>query len=258
MKSLQILALLVCGFASNAFAKPEYLQNYCDNSANIENIKLKAMDYRNTLSFRNQGGIGGKGVCWWHSRFQRNALYLAVFRPEVAEDSESTVKAKIRRLRFGKEVIVFNGFANLYELSAKYDYLIQRELEKWQKSDGIVKFKWVQGLRGKPELEASQMREMLDDLYERVVTRKQITYQKLQFKGITAHAWLVVDMERTANGYRLYVIDSLIPNNIEVYDYTQGMTSFYYPITGQTFAPRTEFSNETSDVISVMKYNCNN
>lgn len=257
MKLLKVLAVLLCGFSSSVFAKPEYLQNYCDNSANIENVKLKAMDYFNTLAFRNHGGIANKGVCWWHSRFQRNALYLAIFRPEVTEDSESVVKEKIRKVRFGKELVVFNGFSSLYHLSSKYGHLIQRELEKWQKSDGIVKFKWVQGLRGKPELEASQMREMLDDLYERVVTKKQITYQKLQFKGITAHAWLVVEMERTANGYRLYVIDSLFPNDINIYDYEQGMTSFYYSLTGQYFAPRTEFSNETSDVINVIKRNCN-
>ena len=64
-------------------------------------------------------------------------------------------------------------------------------------------------------------------------------------------------MERTANGYRLYVIDSLFPNDINIYDYEQGMTSFYYSLTGQYFAPRTEFSNETSDVINVIKRNCN-
>lgn len=257
MKLLGILAVLLCGFASSAFAKPEYLQNYCENSTNLVNFKLKAMDYRNTLAFRNQGGIGNMGVCWWHSRFQRNALYLAIFRPEKPQDSEKVIKEKIKKIRHGKELVVFNGFADLYELSAAYGDQIQRELEKWQKSDGIVKFKWVQGLRGKPELEASQMREMMDDLYERVVTKKQITYQKLQFKGITAHAWLVVEMERTANGYRLYVIDSLFPNDINIYDYEQGMTSFYYSLTGQTFAPRTEFSNETTDVVNVMKNNCN-
>lgn len=257
MKLLLISFFLLGVFTSSAFAKAEYLQNYCDNSTSLDHFKWKASNYRNTLAFRNHGGIANKGVCWWHSRFQRNALYLAIFRPETAKDSESVIKEKIKKIRSGKEIVVFNGFNDLYELSIDHGDLIQRELERWQKSDGIVKFKWVQGLRGKPVLEPQAMRAMLDDLYERVVTNKQITYQKLQFKGIDAHAWLVVDMERTFNGYRLFIIDSLTPSDIIVYEYVQGMTAFEHHLNGQRFAPRTEFGNETSDVINVMKRNCN-
>src|SRR5438270_754213 len=39
------------------------------------------------LSFGNTGGIAHGGVCWWHSRFQRAAIYLTIFRPDLPKPS---------------------------------------------------------------------------------------------------------------------------------------------------------------------------
>lgn len=251
-----ILLAVSAMMAQFANAQDDYLNTFCENSKNPLTFKFKAMDSSNLMAFRNHGGIGNQGVCWWHSRFQRNALYLTIFKAENPRDSDDVLRTKIKQIRNGKQIVVINGFEDFFEFSSEKEKLIQRELEKWQKSDGIIKFKWVQGLRGKPTLEPQQMRAMLDDLYERVVTNGQITYQKLQFKGIGAHAWLVVDMERTFNGYRLYVIDSALPTDILVYDYVQGMTAFDHALFGR-FAPRTEFENETTQVLDVIRRNCN-
>lgn len=255
MKLMMLAVFILLSSLSVAMAETNTAENYCESVKDLGIFQLKAFDQDNRMAFSNQGGIGGLGVCWWHSRFQRNALYLAIFKPELPLDSQAVVKEKIKKIRHGKEIVYINGYSNLWDFSSANFELIQRELERWQKKEGIVKFKWIQGLKGKPVLEPGQMRAMMDKLYYKVMVEKKIVYQKLQFPGVGAHAWLVLDVEQKDNGYRLAVIDSGFPHQTMYYDYVQGMTAFDHPILGR-FAPRTEFESELENVLSVAKRNC--
>ena len=78
-------------------------------------------------------------------------------------------------------------------------------------------------------------------LYEKLKTGK-VVFQKLQMPGIVAHAWLVVDMQNTDDGYLLDIIDSN-HGSIKTYRYEKGMTNFYYFGFGN-FVPYTEQKGE--------------
>ena len=55
---------------------PQILINYSSETTNL-------------MSFKNQGGLFNGGVCWWHSRFQRNIFYLSIFRPDLNKPLKS-------------------------------------------------------------------------------------------------------------------------------------------------------------------------
>lgn len=95
------------------------------------------------------------------------------------------------------------------------------------------------GLKGSNVVEASELRKMMDELYEYVEIEGNIAYQKLQIKGVTAHAWLVVNMKKTSNGYDLEVLDSNYPSQTMIYSFRDGMTNFNHTYYG-AFTPYLE------------------
>jgi hypothetical protein len=66
---------------------------------------------------------------------------------------------------------------------------------------------------------------MMDELYDQV-QKGEVVYQKLQLQGIDAHAWLVIGMVKTRDGYTLKIIDSNFPLETIDYVYQKGMTNF--------------------------------
>lgn len=251
-------ASLTLGLSLSAQAQvtPSQSQDqFCADRADTKFVKTLTTDSSNLMTFRNHGGLGNGGVCWWHSRFQRNALYLTIYKP--GEDYPSLEEAAIivDKIRAGKEIITIRGFKNFSEFSAAHENLIQRELEKWQKKDGIVKFNWIMGLKGKKSVSADKLKSMMDELYDYVEVRGNIAYQKLQMKGITAHAWLVINMKKVPGGYDLEVIDSNTPYQTTAYNYRSGMKSFNHWMFGE-FVPYTERSKELNKVKNAMLKKC--
>lgn len=259
MKSILIgLVCSVSSFSAYAFSygQPSWSkEEFCADREDRDYVKVLASYPNNLMGFRNHGGIGNGGVCWWHARFQRNSLYLTYYQPNEKKDSNEVVLGKIKKIRAGKEVVIINGFSDFYEFSSVYSDEIQRELEKWQKSDGIVKFKWMKGLKGKPVVSPEKFKIIMDQLYEDVMVKKNIVYQKLQVKGIAAHSWLVVNMNVTSTGYDLLVIDSNIPNELMLYSYNYGDTNFQHFVYGN-FTPYTENENELVNIKNVISSKC--
>lgn len=210
----------------------------------------------NLMAFANRGGLANGGVCWWHSRFQRNATYLTIYKPAENKPTVSEAEKIVGKIRAGKEIIEIPGFRNFNEFSSSYRSLIQRELEKWQKSDGIVKFNWVIGLSGSNEVTAPELKTMMDELYNYVEVEGNIAYQKLQIKGVTAHAWLVVNMKQVDNGYDLEILDSNFQYQTSVYKYREGMTNFYHYGYGN-FVPYLERKTEMDKVTMTILKKCN-
>lgn len=191
----------------------------------------------NQIGFTNKGGLFGGGTCWWHSRFTRAALYQAVFDPSLPKPELKEAKKLITRIRNRAGMTLIPGYRNLRELSYDFPNEIQDKLNDWQKADGAFKATWVKGLSGKPEVAPEKLSVQMDELFVRV-NRGEIVYQMLQMPGITAHAWLVTGMKKTADGYELNVVDSNTGN--DTYFYREGMTTFNYmgwykfvPYTGQ-------------------------
>jgi len=207
-----------------------------------------------SLSFANQGGIFGGGVCWWHSRFTRNAAYLARFRPELPQPTEEEARVIIKAIRKGKSLIEIPGFRNLTEFSWRWDQLILRELEAWQRNDGIVRQQWIRGLSGSSNIKPEALQKRMEELYVRI-QNGEVVYQKLQLPGIVAHAWLVVGMEPIANGYDLHVLDSNF-FGVQTHRYYFGDTSLNYFGMGN-FVPYTEMTKEERRMRRLVESECN-
>ncbi len=176
--------------------------------SNFRSIQSTLTNPNNLMGFDNQGGIANGGVCWWHSRFQRNSHYLALFQPDQKKEEPRFYKRLIRLMVKGKKVVKIPGYKNLKEFSKTYRKYIQRQLNKWQLKDGFLKFAWVNGLQGRSSTTPEKLENMMDKLYQIVEGQKNLTYTKLQLQGIVAHAWLVYRMKKMPNGYEIFFIDS--------------------------------------------------
>jgi hypothetical protein len=208
-----------CG-ARASFSLPE--DGYCNRS--LEDFQRLLLQPESRIAFINEGGFMNSGVCWWHSRLQRNSVYMARFRPELPWPSDREAREIIRQIMDEKGPVVIPGFANFYDFTRAYRYVIQGQLEGWQKRDSLLKFAWIRGMRGSPEVAPAEMRRQMDRLYDAVEIRREIAFAKLQLPGPEAHAWLVVGMVRRADGYRLFIIDSNEPSQTSVYDFRDGDT----------------------------------
>lgn len=199
------ILLITLSFGAQAAKQAKDL---CRNHNQKGYFKKMISSSENRLNFNNYGGLLNGGVCWWHSRFTRNALYLAVFSPYKQRPNVAKTKRIIKAIRKGRRVVEIPGYSNLAHFSAQNRNLIQSELEKWQIIDGVINQQWIVGLWGGTTKPAAKLKKWMDKLYDYVVVKDNIGYQKIQIKGIDAHAWLIYDMKKTYNGYNLKVIDS--------------------------------------------------
>ena len=198
------------------------MKQFCEDRASSTFEKELVSDANNLMAFANRGGIVNSGVCWWHSRFQRNSLYLTYFSPEKERPSREEAKKIIDKIRSAEELVEIPGFRNFNEFSKEHSRDIQKELNKWQRADGIIKFNWLIGLAGRSKVKAHKLERMMDRLYKYVEIDGNIAYQKLQIKGIVSHAWLVIGMKKFTDGYDLEVLDSNSPFQTMSYSYRYG------------------------------------
>jgi len=254
MKSVILAALMAIG-TTQAASIPKSKSDYCSSQKSVKRHQriLEEVDMR--MARRNYGGLVGGGVCWWHSRFQRNAAYLTIYRPDKARPSERKLKRLVKDIRKGRKVIEIPGYSNFKEFSRDNYEEIQKNLESWQRIDGMVFQHWVIGLAGSPIRTPEAMKKEMDDLYAQT-QQGDVVYQKLQIKGITAHAWLVIGMEKTTNGYDLFVVDSNYPNSTQKYTYEEGDDSFYYYGYG-AFSPYTGKNSELNRIKEIASDYCN-
>lgn len=188
-------------------------QEYIENAGKMEYIRaiatrpFPAYENPNLLTYPNMGGIMNMGVCWWHSRLTRAALYLAYFLPQAEKPTEAEVKEIVRTLMVADGVVAIPGYSNLRDFSFEHWGIFQKRLETTQLVEGLFLFSWIDGLSGADELPPEKMKEQFDAIYEEV-RDEGVAYVKLQMPGIDAHAWIISDMAPTAEGYMLNFIDS--------------------------------------------------
>jgi hypothetical protein len=196
-------------------------------SMDHEDFKTVIFDQKNRLSFTNPPGSLKIGLCWWHSRLQRAATYLAIYRPDLPKPNSAQVSKILKDLRKLKKVVTIPGYSNLWDFSRDFEAEFTKMLSAWQLSDSIFKFGWVRGLAGKSKLKPNQFKSDMDELFVEVEGKGRIAYQMLQVKGLVAHAWLVISMTPTRNGYTLEVVDS---NSKKVYNvnYKYGSSQIKY------------------------------
>ena len=255
--SLSVVTLgTFIGFSSPAFAdsSPKSRNEFCLRSGNLDNFKQIAADDDNRLSFKNAGGIFGGGVCWWHSRFQRSATYLSVYRPDLSKPTLAQAKDIIHAIRWNDHVVEIPGYATLYDFSKDWHKEIQDELNRWQFRDATLRFAWVRGLWNSPFGNAAKLESIMHRLYTEVEEKSRITYMKLQLKGIPSHAWLILGMEEVPSGYMLQIIDSNFKDLVH-YKYTYGDRTFEYGTYG-SFEPYVEQTKDFSKINTAIHDYC--
>jgi hypothetical protein len=255
MKTIILILLAVISLNTYSSTLPSNKAEFCARFQDVSVLENISTEPTNFMSFKNQGGLFNGGVCWWHSRFQRNIFYLSLFKPELPRPLLSEVKSLIKEIRSGEKVITIPGFNNFSEFTEAYKKEILKELEAWQLYDGVVLGSWVDGLKGDTKVKPEVLKSMMDKLYKYVEVDKKIAYQKLQIKGITSHAWLIVGMKPGANGYEIGLIDSNNPRMCENYSYKLGDESFNEKSYGN-FVPYLEFTREEERLSSVAKTYC--
>lgn len=242
---------------------PDNKQDFCaryDSLTNGQELEKEIIlelstDPANLMAFKNDGGLFNGGVCWWHSRFQRNILYLGIFRPDLPRPGKQAIVKIISQIRQGTSVVVIPGHHNFSEFSEVNKKLIQSELNKWQLYDGVILGSWIDGLKGDTQVEPSKLSKMVGEIYQYVTQKKKIAYEKLQIKGITSHAWLIVGMKSTPTGMEVGFIDSNSPRMSKNYTYQTGDKSFFIKGYGN-FVPYLEFVREEQRITDAGKVYC--
>ena len=232
-----IFIVFLFSFSLNSYGYRPSLSKieYCQNAKRPNYFKGLIGDISNRTYWPNGGGLLNLGVCWWHSRFLRAAIYLTSYRPELPPPSLSEAKEIIKRIRKRKSVVEIPGYSNFRSFSKDFKEEILKTLERWQLLDGLVFQSWAIGLWGRSKTSPRSLKKKMDKLFRDVVVNKHISFQMLQFKGIAAHSWLVYDMKKINQGYIVYVIDSNFFHG-KTYVYQYGDTNFSYS-DGTPFVP---------------------
>ena len=246
-----IMAALVLLGVPKAEASEDARERYCTQSRDPWSAQRAIENSNHQLMFRNQGGFGGLGTCWWHSRFTRNASLLAVYRPDLPLPTLKQARAIIRALSRPRisprvEVVEIPGYENLYHFSWDWQEEIQRRFNAWQLEEGILGLDVISRGIGASRRDPKRLEREMDALYARVQSG-EIVYQKLQIRGVAAHAWLVTAMQPTEMGYTMTVIDSNFPGETLREEYIRGTRAIVRSSddhSKQEVAPYTEFSWE--------------
>jgi len=203
--------------------------------SNPKYIQQRLLHPQNRLTFTNEGGLFNGGVCWWHSRFTRNAQYLAVYLPQKPKPNKDQANRIISQIRAGKPVEI-PGYSSLAGFSLDHQKLIQSQLETWQISNGGFGFAFIDGLSGSPTADPKRLQAIMADLYVRVATQHESLFQILQLPGVMAHAWIVTEAVATPGNLQFTVIDSNF-REPRVWNHTPNLTHFTY--YGSPFVPYT-------------------
>ncbi|MCC6276710.1 MAG: hypothetical protein IT289_02200, partial [Oligoflexia bacterium] len=119
-------------------------------------------------------------------------------------------------------VVEIPGYRNFLEFSRDWEDQIQYKLQKWQLVDGFLKQAWFGNISTSPQLPPPEMEKKIIQVAKQVHEKKQITWIMLNYPGITAHAWLVLDVNRAPNGLRFTYLDSNHPGKVMNETYLYG------------------------------------
>lgn len=191
-------------------------------SRSESDIRAAFEDPSQRMGFENQGGLMNGGTCWWHSRLQRAAIYLARFRPELPKPDRATVDRILKDLVHQRRVVEIPGYAGFAEFTRVHQSRVQHELDLWQIRDGFVNQQWIRGLSGSPRLSSRKLEKRMNRIYRAFKSSKPGLWVMAQMKGITSHALLLLGMESTGQGYRLSFIDSNFPEETRELEYRRG------------------------------------
>lgn len=208
--------------------KDEYLAN-AGNNGYFQSLLLNE---KNRLDFFNPSGPLDIGLCWWHSRLQRNATYLCYYDPHKDAPTKREAKKIVKRIISAWDVVEVPGYTCLNEFSSDFYDIFTKELGKWQIIDSFFLFQWIRGLKGKPQQNEEDFTKTLRELYQYVNRDHKIAYVMQQIPGFDAHAFLIPHISKTDDEYTVAIVDSNYPNNTFQLILKEGSNSPVLPIIG--------------------------
>ncbi len=208
------------------------------------------------IHFKNQGGLMNGGVCWWHNRLQRASAYLVEFKPEMPAAGQQQVEKILADLKRMKKVVVIPGFKNFDSFTQAHQKEVQKLLEGWQKEDGFLNQQWARGISGKYELEPKAMQERMNSLYQQFLDSPHPVWVMAQIKGISSHAFLILDMVPVGKGYEVKVIDSNYPTQTKSFTYVYGQKFLKHPKDKYSFIPYLGFQKDFDVILASVKDYC--
>lgn len=220
------LVILLTVATQNALAvpfsgeAPTSKAEYCAARKNTHYFRGLAHNIDNHMTLRNHGGLFNGGVCWWHNLFQRSAIYLSVFRPELPKPDKANAKKIIHAIAAGKRVVEIPGYTNMTEFSNDWKNEIQAKLEAWQREDGFLKFAWIQGISGGYETDPNEIRKTLNYVLDRSMNHGEIHWTMWQVKGISSHASINLGGSSVIIDYKVNHIDSNYPRAVRAMSWT--------------------------------------
>lgn len=204
----------------------------------------------NLLGFTNHGGLLGKGVCWWHSRLTRNALYLAYFLPEEPPPPPAGVSRILGDLMNARAVTAVPGHSCLRRFSLEHRDEIESLLQRRQILEGFLHFAWINGLVGLCRMEPCRMRSAMEHLHEAAM--RGLVYVKFQNPGLDAHSIIVTSSEKLrGGGYLSRYLDS---NSRKEESFAYHFGYRYVTLaSGMTGVPYVQRSGELTRILGLLR-----
>ena len=227
----------------------------CARSA--ADVQAWAYNPASRIEVQNQGGLLGGGVCWWHSRLQRSALYLATFRPELPRATHGQGVAIINALAKMSQVVAIPGYASFNDFSRDYEREIIARLEAWQRSDGFLHFRWVDGLKGHWRVAPGHAPIDHDEHRRRSSTSSTACCSRSCTSTASLRTrYLVIGSRKTAQGYDIDLIDSNHPTETLTISYHVGQTSLYTADGCEAFVPYLDFDGDMGHINGALQRFC--
>ncbi|HXH75742.1 MAG TPA: hypothetical protein VNJ08_12285 [Bacteriovoracaceae bacterium] len=227
---------------------PDHKQSFC--AGNPRMISGRILDsssryFNETLGFANPPGPVGGGMCWLHTRLQRQFTYLANYRPDLPFPSKKDALAIIDRIVHRKGVTEIPGYKNLSEFSRAYRYDLISAIDGmgWRcvanPNDCLAR------LNDSYSPTPSEFQSNMDLLYQTQfampgdiqMVRTRVQEDKGTINApLSAHSLLILEMQPIryntgpdevvgyVAGYRMKVIDPNYPGTVETVDYNFGNT----------------------------------
>lgn len=231
---------------------PKHKQQFCKGMP--RNVKDRipywkddrsGWNFNDTLAFENPPGPINAGMCWLHTRLQRQFTYLANYRPELPKPTKEQAKKIISDIVARKGVTEIPGFANLAEFSREYKAELVSAIDRMGWACVVKPTDCPARFADTYSPSPADVQATMDSLYRKQLLQhgdiQVIRTRMKKSSGITkpfeAHSMMILEMEPIrlpkekmelmgqVIGYRLRVIDPNFQNRIEVVDYKFGDTS---------------------------------
>lgn len=189
--------------------------------ASADICKMKAEDFlakaehpSNLTSNRNAAGNLGTGLCWWHTKLQRAALYLAVFdQPDSPKPTKAEALHILAKIRDLKEVVSIPGFKNWFDFTFDYHDEFYQILNHWEVRD-IAQLQFLKGVRVLQAMDPSMLQKISDEVNE----YKRLTYLMVKLPMLGAHSWIAQSFQLEGTEFKIGYIDSNYASHINRYE----------------------------------------